>query len=88
MLTGAFVLLVSAWAMVLPDPLELPVTPATAEVVQVKVAVPTLLVKLILVEPPLQTDAVNALVSAGIGLTVTTTSENVPAQVLAVGVTR
>jgi hypothetical protein len=91
-IVAAVVLLVfvRTWLMVDPEPLLAPVTvPVPAAVVHVKV-LGVLAVKLILGEVPLQVVAVVELVTAGVGLTVTVITDEIPAHdpvVVAVGVT-
>ena len=81
--------LVSAWLIVEPEPALAPVIlPVIVPMVQVKVLA-TLAVKLMFGLLPLQVLAVLAVVTTGLGFTVTVIVKGVPAQlpVVAVGVT-
>ena len=79
---------VSVWAIGDPDPFEKPeATPLVSAAVHVKVAVPVLLLRAMLVVAPLQIDCAGGVAKAvTAGNTVTTTVIGVPSQLLAVGV--
>src|SRR6266542_3100302 len=82
--------LVNVWLIVVPEPALAPVIlPVMVPMVQLN-ALATLAVKLILVEVPLQMDFVAAVVTAGLGFTVTVIVEALPAHepAVEVGVTR
>jgi hypothetical protein len=79
---------VSVCAMVGPLEPDAPVTPPViAPIVQLKVAPPTLLVKDILVDAPLQIVVGLTVDTSGVGFTVTTMLVGLPGHELAVGVT-
>jgi hypothetical protein len=79
---------VSACAIVAPLDADAPVMPPViAPIVQLKVAPATLLAKAIFVVAPLQIVNGLAVVTFGVGLTVTTKFVTLPAQLLAVAVT-
>src|SRR6266542_4214986 len=82
--------LVNVWLIVVPEPALAPVIPPVmVPMVQLNVLA-ALAVKLILVEAPLQMDFVAAVVTAGLGFTVTVIVKALPAHepVVEVGVTR
>jgi hypothetical protein len=85
---GEVVKLIRVCAIVDPDPFEKPLAvPLVRAAVHVKVAVPVLLVRAMLVVAPLQiASAGGVAVAVTAGYTVTTTVIGVPGQLLSVGV--
>ena len=74
--------------MVLPEPAAWPVTlPVTVPMVQLKVAPDGVLVRAMLVVPPLQIAVGDTGLTEGVGLTVCTMFTGVPVQPLSDGVT-
>ena len=81
---------VKTWLMIVPEPAEAPETAETVPTVQLKVLFPAVLaVRAICEELPVQTAAVLAAVTTGVGFTVTVIVDAIPGHepVVAVGVT-